>query len=186
MSALSSMRRSDKAMSDVETLDVLQRGFCGRLAVIGADGYPYCVPMIYVWMNGEIRVHNTKARGHLRTCVDNDARACFEVDEPGSVFPYGRFECDTTLAYRSIIAFGKIRVVEDLQVKQEFFTALMQKYARPEWNRPKDFFPRIEGTTLYALAVETMTGKATPMPELSEQWPARDRSMTPNARPTIE
>ena len=32
-------------------------------------------------------------------------------------------------------------------------------------------------------AIERLTGKRTPLPPLSEQWPAQDRTRTPNARP---
>jgi nitroimidazol reductase NimA-like FMN-containing flavoprotein (pyridoxamine 5'-phosphate oxidase superfamily) len=66
-------------------------------------------------------VHNTRVRGHLRDNVDRDPRACFEIDEPGEIFPYGRTECDTSIAYRSVVAFGRIRIVEDRAQKQRFF-----------------------------------------------------------------
>jgi hypothetical protein len=182
MSASTQMRRADKAMSDAQALEMLQQGFCGRLATIGEDGYPYCVPMLYVWLDGEVYLHNTRAKGHLRTNVENESRACFEVDEPGEVFPYGRFECDTSVAFRSVILFGKVRIVEEIETKQRFFEALMQKYAKAEWVRPKGFFPRIEQITLYAIAVERMMGKETPLPGVTDQWPAQDRTKTPNAK----
>jgi nitroimidazol reductase NimA-like FMN-containing flavoprotein (pyridoxamine 5'-phosphate oxidase superfamily) len=177
------MRRADKVISQAQTLEMLQQGFCGRLATIGEDGYPYCVPMLYVWLDGEVCLHNAKARGHLRASVDHNSRVCFEIDEPGEVFPYGRFECDTSVAFRSVILFGKVRVVEDTEAKQRFFEALMQKYGKSEWEeRPKGFFPRLDQITLYAITVERMTGKETALPEVSQQWPALDRTKTPNAR----
>ena len=37
--------------------------------------------------------------------------------------------------------------------------------------------------SLYAIAVERMTGKRTPLPDLSGQWPAIDRTMTTDADP---
>ena len=188
MSAPPQLRRVDKLMSGEQTLETLQRGFCGRLATIGEDGYPYCVPLLYVWMDGELYVHNTRVRGHLRANVDRDPRVCFEMDEPGEVFPYGRFECDSTLAFRSVIVFGRVRVVEELQTKQRFFEMLMSKSAKSDWaegelGRPKGFFPRIDLITLYAITVERMTGKETPLPDISERWPSTDRTKTPNARP---
>jgi len=182
MSAGPQLRRSDKAMSHERALETLQRGFCGRLATVGEDGYPYCVPFLYVWMEGKVYLHNTRARGHLRTSIDHDPRVCFEVDEPGEVFAYGRFECDSTVAYRSVVLFGRAEVMEDTGMKQRFFEALMEKYAKKDWQRPRGFFPRMEQITLYAITVERMTGKETPLPEVSQQWPALDRTMTPNAR----
>ena len=39
--------------------------------------------------------------------------------------------------------------------------------------------PRIDAITVYAVAVERMTGKETALPPLSEQWPAKDRADGP-------
>jgi nitroimidazol reductase NimA-like FMN-containing flavoprotein (pyridoxamine 5'-phosphate oxidase superfamily) len=182
MSTAPQMRRADKVMSQEQALETLERGYCGRMATIGEDGYPYCVPMLYVWLNGEVCLHNAKAKGHLRTSVDHESRVCFEVDEPGEVFPYGRFECDTSVAFRSVILFGRVRVVEEAEAKRQFFDAMMHKYAQGELGRPKGFYPRLDQITLYAIAVERMTGKEGPLPKASEQWPALDRTKTPNAR----
>src|SRR3954471_9025897 len=112
------LRRADRMMPDDRTLQFLQRGFAGRIASIGEDGYPYCVPLLYVCMDGEVYVHNTAARGHLRSNVEHDARVCFEIDEAGEVFDYGRFECDSSVAYSSVILFGKIRIADDEATKR--------------------------------------------------------------------
>ena len=107
---------------------------------------------------------------------------CFEVDETGPVFPYGRFECDSTVAYRSVCLFGKIRIVEDRTVKQRFCEALMDKYGNKDWDRPKNFFPRLDLITVYAIAPERVTGKEIALPEVSAQWPATDMTKTPSAK----
>jgi nitroimidazol reductase NimA-like FMN-containing flavoprotein (pyridoxamine 5'-phosphate oxidase superfamily) len=168
-------------MAEDRVLAMLSGGFAGRLATVGPAGWPYVVPLLYVWRDGEVWVHNTAARGHLRDNVDHDPRVCFEVDEPGEVFAYGRFECDTSVAYRSIVAFGRIRVVEDRGQKEAFFAALMAKYGDPAWGRPPDFFPRLDQTTVYAIALERVTGKETPLPAPRDRWPATDNTRTPEA-----
>jgi uncharacterized protein len=182
MSALPEVRRADKAMSEADTLSLLARGFAGRLATVGADGQPYVTPLLYVWDGSEIWVHNTAVPGHLRGNIAANNRVCFEVDEAGSVFAYGRFECDTSVAYESAVVFGRIRAVGARAAKERFCAALMAKYAPPDTGRPAGFFPRLAGITVYAIAIERMTGKRTPLPAASEQWPALDRSMTPDAR----
>ncbi len=183
MSNAPAIRRADRQMSDESVRELLTRGYCGRLATVDADGNPYIVPLLYVWMDGLIYVHNTQARGHLRENVDHNSRACFEIDEPGEVFGYGRFECDTSLSYRSVIAFGTVRVAEDREEKTRFCTALMQKYAQHVPERPKSFFPRLDHIAVYAMTVERMTGKESLLPAASQQWPAMDRTKTPNASP---
>jgi len=183
MSASPELRRADRLMPEEEVRDQLARGFCGRLATIGADGYPYCVPLLYVVLEGEIYVHNTSARGHLRMNVEHEARVCFEIDAPGEVFAYGRFECDSTVSYKSVIAFGKIHVVDDRAQKQRFCEALMAKYGKADWDRPKGFFPRLDLITVYAITVERLTGKENPLPGVAQQWPALDRTKSPGANP---
>jgi nitroimidazol reductase NimA-like FMN-containing flavoprotein (pyridoxamine 5'-phosphate oxidase superfamily) len=170
-------------MSAERACELLERGFSGRLATVSEDGYPYCIPLLYVWMDGEVWVHTTSARGHFRANIDREPRVCFAIDEPDQVFDYGRFECDSGLAYRSVILFGKIRIAGERAAKQRFCEALMMKYGKPDTIRPKGFFPRLEVITVYAISVERMTGKEMALPPLSEQWPAKDMTRTPNARP---
>ena len=183
MSALPEVRRADKAMSEEETRALLARGIVGRLATADAAGQPYVMPLLYVWDGREIWLHNAVVAGHLRANIDANPRVCFEVDEPGPVFAYGRFECDTSIAYESAIAFGRIRVVEDRAAKETFCRALMAKYGPGGADRPPGFFPRLGQITVYAVTVDRMTGKRTPLPATAEQWPAIDRTATPNAKP---
>ena len=177
------LRRADRMMSETRACEMLERGFSGRLATVGEDGYPYCIPLLYIRMDGEVYVHTGSATGHFRANVEREPRVCFEIDEPDQVFDYGRFECDSGLAYQSVILFGKIRIVEERMAKQSFCEALMEKYGKPDTVRPKGFFPRLDMITVYAIAVERMTGKEMALPPLSEQWPAKDRTKTPNACP---
>ncbi len=183
MSSPPQLRRADKQLPDAAAWETLARGFCGRLGTVGEDGYPYVVPLLYVCLDGAIYVHNTRAIGHLRRNVDREPRVCFEVDEPGEVFAYGRFECDSSVAYRSVIAFGRIAVVEDTAAKQRFCEALMARYAPNTGDRPQGFFPRLDQITVYAITVERLTGKETPLPSPDRQWPALDQTKTPHAVP---
>ena len=123
------MRRGDKMMTPERAMEALTGAFSGRLATIGVDGYPYCLPLLFVMLDGEIFVHNSSAKGHLRMNVDHHARVCFEVDQAHDVYAYGRFECDTALAYWSVVVFGDVRVVEAAELKRRFCDALMSKYA---------------------------------------------------------
>jgi nitroimidazol reductase NimA-like FMN-containing flavoprotein (pyridoxamine 5'-phosphate oxidase superfamily) len=135
-----SLRRVDTVMTNEQILQALNGGFVGRLATVSADGYPYCVPLLYIWANNRVFLHGTSARGHLQTNVEREPRVCFELDEPGQIFDYGRFECDTSLAYRSVILFGRIGIAKDTATKQWFCERLMEKYGKPNSIRPKNFF----------------------------------------------
>ncbi len=182
MSEAPYLRRTDKLMSPARLAEFLAGGYCGRLATVGADGWPYICPLLYVWLDDAIWVHNTRAPGHLRGNIDHEARVCFEIDEAGEVFPYGRFDCDTTIAYRSLVAFGTIRVVEERARKTAFFDALMAKYFPQACGRSSGVYPRLDDTTVYVIAVERMTGKETPLPAAEQRWPAQDKTLSPEVK----
>ena len=82
-----------------------------------------------------------------------------------------------------MVAFGTIRVVTEPAVKQAFCEALLCKYGKPGRDRPQNFFPRLDLIAVFEIAIERVTGKETAMPPISEQWPARDRTKTPEAGP---
>jgi len=63
MSEAPRVRREDRIMAEVAVLHVIAHGYSGRLGTVGADRSPYVVPPLYVWLRGEIWVHNTSARG---------------------------------------------------------------------------------------------------------------------------
>ena len=182
MSATPRVRRTDKLMSEHEMDAFLSEGYCGHLSTIGADGWPYVCPLLYVWRNREVWLHNTSATGHLRSNVAHDSRACFEVASAGAVFAYGRYECDTGIEYQSVIAFGRIAIAHDRGQKALFFDALMAKYYANDSTRPRGFYPRLDDVTVYALAVERMTGKKTPLPHEQARWPAVDNTRSPHVK----
>lgn len=179
MSDAPALRRTDKRMSDAAARTLLAEAYCGRLASVGADGWPYVVPLLHVVIGDELWTHNAAAPGHLRANLAHCARVCFEVDEAGPVFPYGRYDCDTSLSYRSVVIFGTLRVVSEPAARRAFFDALMAKYRARRDDRPAGAYPRLDEVSVYAIAIERLSGKETPLPPPAERWPALDRSRSP-------
>jgi uncharacterized protein len=174
------LRRAERRMDTENAMAFLEQAHTGRLATIGKDGFPYCIPLLFIWMDGAVFLHGSNAVGHLRQNIDHDGRACFELDETGEVFDYGRFECDSGISFRSVVIFGNISVIADPVIKQTFCERLMEKYGKPPTARPIGFFPRLDWITVYRLGVERISGKEQVLPPLEEQWPAQDRTKTPN------
>lgn len=168
------LRRADKIMSGEEIDACLRNSFCGRTATMGADGYPYVVPNLFVWHDSTVFLHTVRQPGHFASNVRHSDRVSFEVDEPGEVFPYGNVECDTSVSYRSVVLFGRIRVVDGEDDAARFFRRFMTKYAPVDsWGREKDSFPRISATIVYAITPEVITGKIGALPPLDQRWPLK-------------
>ena len=111
MSTFRDMRRKRQQLSNEESIAILEKATTGTLALLGDEGYPYAVPISYVYHEGKLFFHSALA-GHKVDAIRNCDKASFCVIEQDDVQP----KKYTTL-YRSVIAFGRIHIVEDEQEK---------------------------------------------------------------------
>ena len=70
------LRRKKQALSGAECEAVLERGTHGVLALAGDDGYPYAVPLSYLYADGKLVFHCAKA-GHKMDAVARCNKASF-------------------------------------------------------------------------------------------------------------
>ena len=176
------LRRQDKIMDRAAADRFLQRTAVVHFATVSANGDPYVVPNLFVYADEKIFCH-TSVGGQFRSNIVARPRVCFEAAEFGTVFPYGEFECDSSVSYVSVIGFGSVRIEEDRTAKTLFFDRLMAKYSDPELDRPKGFYPRLDHITMYALTIEQVTAKHQQLPMVSQQWPNVNLTKTPGAVP---
>ncbi len=120
------MRRKKQALSSADCATILQEGSSGVLAVAGDDGYPYAVPLSYLYTGGKLYFHGAKA-GHKVEALKRNPKASFCVVAKDQVAP-----TEYTTRFQSVIAFGTVRMVEDEQEKRAAIEKLAIKYA------PKD------------------------------------------------
>ena len=149
------MRRKSQLLSPDECLAVLERGTSGVLAVHGDGGYPYAVPLSYAY--GEDRLWFHCARdGHKLDAIARDPRVSFCVVDRDQVVPP-----EYTTYFRSVIAFGRTRILEDEAEKQAAIWLLAEKYCpgdSPE-HRQEAIRREAGGLCLVSLSIEHMTGK---------------------------
>jgi nitroimidazol reductase NimA-like FMN-containing flavoprotein (pyridoxamine 5'-phosphate oxidase superfamily) len=182
--SLSPVRRSDRVMDHATAEGLLARARFVTLATVDSDGQPYAVPNLFVYETGMLHVHTSAVEGHFRRNIAAETRVSFSVCEIGEVYPYGEFACDTSIGYASVVGFGRATIETGEAEKARFFDRFMAKYADPAWQRPRGFYPRLAQVTVYRIAIETLTGKAGPMPGTDQQWPAINRTLSPGATPT--
>ncbi|WP_427113341.1 pyridoxamine 5'-phosphate oxidase family protein [Megasphaera sueciensis] len=51
------MRRKDRRLKNLETIEILKKCMYGVLLTTGGNGYPYGAPVSYVYLNGAVYVH---------------------------------------------------------------------------------------------------------------------------------
>ena len=150
------MRRGKQALEKETCRKILTEGITGVLALAGDEGYPYAVPINYYY-DGDSRLYFHCAKsGHKIDAVARDPKASFCVVALDTPVPE-RFSTD----YRSVIAFGKMRVVEDPEEMRRAIRLFTQKYspAEPEEKREKEIEAFWKSLCILELQVEHLTGK---------------------------
>ena len=120
------MRRFKQALSPEECRAVLERGTSGVLALSGDEGWPYAVPLSYVYADGKLYFHSAQS-GHKVDAVRNCPKASFCVVAQDQVAPL-----EYTTLYRSVIVFGTVRELTDPAEKRAAIEALARRYAPDE------------------------------------------------------
>jgi nitroimidazol reductase NimA-like FMN-containing flavoprotein (pyridoxamine 5'-phosphate oxidase superfamily) len=138
-----------------ELEDLLDEPMVGRLATC-QDGVPYITPLNFVYREGVIYFH-CHLRGRKLDNIRANPRVCFEVDEVRKLYraPKG---CDYGCRYRSVLAFGTARIVEDLSEKLRILDWLVAKHADGQEYEPVEA-ARAAACHVVAVHVEEMTGK---------------------------
>lgn len=148
------MRRKGQILPDEEALDILRGATSGVLALAGDDGYPYAVPMSYVFDGENIYFHSAP-EGHKVDSVRRESKVSFCVVAEDNVMPE-----KYTTAYKSVIVFGRIRVIEDAAEKRSAIEKLGRKYAP---NHPGGLATEIDSFfnhfCMLCLEPEHITGK---------------------------
>ena len=148
------MRRKNQLLPQEETEAMLQQGTSGVLSLLGDDGYPYGVPLSYVYHNGKLYFHCAQA-GHKLDAIRREGKCSFCVIDQDQVVA----EKYTTL-FRSVIAFGQVRVLEDDGEKRAALEALGERFnpGQPE-SLEKVIAATWNSVCVLELEIEHLTGK---------------------------
>ena len=146
------MRRHGQQLPESECAEILRREPRGVLAVLGDDGYPYTVPLDFVYDDGKLYFH-CAGEGHKLDAIRRCDKATFCVMDAGERRPG-----EWWLTFRSVIVFGRVRVLDDRAEVLERVRALGLKYAAPDYveTELQRDGKRVE---CLELTVEHMTGK---------------------------
>ena len=149
------MRRKRQQLTEAECIVILMKNTSGVLAVLGDDGYPYAVPLSYIYDNGSLYFHCAKS-GHKLDAVKNCDKVSFCVTDQDLVVP----EKYTTY-FRSVIVFGRASIVEREDEIRSAIGKLAVKYNPDDSKENRDSFIEKEykAMCMVKIQIEHMTGK---------------------------
>jgi nitroimidazol reductase NimA-like FMN-containing flavoprotein (pyridoxamine 5'-phosphate oxidase superfamily) len=153
------LHRANREMTDEDSQQFLKEQRVVHIGTKDARGWPYVVPLVYVYEGGDLFYFHTGGhRGHFENNVLHDPLICVEVSSIGALHKGEPYACNSSLEYSSVIAFGMVRLIEDTKMKEWFFDRLLAKYGEPGWTFEPGY-PLLDRITLYELEMEVMTGK---------------------------
>lgn len=92
------MNKENRQMNEARLNEVIKNANHGILSVNGDDGFPYAVPVNYVYEDGKIYIHSAKY-GYKIDAIRENNKVCFTIIISSKVIPE-KF----TAAYQSIIS----------------------------------------------------------------------------------
>lgn len=149
--------RKKQQLSHEECIALLKNEPRGVLSLLGDGGYPYGLPIDH-WYNEEdgcLYFHSGKT-GHKVDAMKACGKASFCVYDQGF-----RKDGDWALNIKSVIVFGRIRIVEDHEKAIELTRALSYKYTSDSAYIQEEIDKYGHEVLVFKLVPEHMTGKIT-------------------------
>lgn len=148
------MRRFKQQLTTEQSIETLRHSTSGVLALCGEDMRPYGVPLSHVYDNGKLYFHSA-LNGHKIELLAQNSNASFTVIAQDEIHP----EAYTTY-FRSAIAFGPVRIIEDDAEKMAALEILGRR-CNPHDSEglAKEIARGFSRCTMLEMSIERLTGK---------------------------
>lgn len=147
------MRRKKQELPHEECIQLLQQQKRGFLAVLGDENYPYAIPLNYVYSNNKIYFHSAQ-EGHMIDSIKKHEKVSFTLINNGT-----KVNDDWYYIVKSVIIFGKIKILENNEEKHKILTKLGNKYFPSEDYTKNEINKAFTRTQVLELQIEHISGK---------------------------
>lgn len=158
------MRRKEKQMSEDRMIEILKTGEYGVLSLLNEQGYPYGVPVNYVYNHDKLYIHCAKTGSKVEG-IRKEEKVSF-----GVVPTHGVISKQFTSYFESVIVFGRAKLIEG-EATIAPLKAFIEKYS-PEYI--ESGFKYAEGsfgkTIIIEISPEHITGKSSNLDKMNESF----------------
>ena len=149
------IRRSDRALTEEQAREILARAEHGVLATVGADGWPYAVPVNHV-LAGDVLYIHCAVEGHKLDNIAHAERVSYCAVAGARVLP-----AELSTLYESAVVFGRAALVTDPAEKRRALELLAVRFRgalSPE--AEEAIATSASRTAVVRIRLERITGKA--------------------------
>lgn len=151
-------RMKNHQLTKEQIEELLSRGQDCVLATHGGDGYPYAVPMNFVYFNDKIYMHGLP-KGQKIDNINRNPKVCVQVHEMEELL-YGDDSgaCDVNVKYKSVIILGYAGLLTDFNSKTIILKEIVKKYTP---HLSDQILPdnMVNGTGVIEVEIKEITGK---------------------------
>lgn len=148
------MRRSEREISDKTIIhEILSKSSVCRLG-FAFENVPYIVPVNYGYRDNKLYIHSAP-EGEKIELIKKCSTVCFEIELESEVMK-AEIACKWTTRYRSIVGYGKVKIITGKEEKTRGMDIIMAQYRGPEKNTYNASFDRM---VILELEVERLTAK---------------------------
>jgi hypothetical protein len=139
----------------------LHSGQIAHIAHLSGD-QPFITPTSY-WYDEEYNqiIFHSNRVGRLRSNLEHAPKVCLEVSESGRFLP-ANTALEFGQQYRSVLVFGRVRILENSQEGRRSLNGLLVKYF-PHLKSGQEYRPitdqELDRTSVYALEIGSWSGK---------------------------
>lgn len=153
----------------------------GEIAHIAShwDLQPFLNPTTYYYDEaGHRLIFHSNIAGRIRANIERHPEVCVEVSEFGKLLP-SNIALEFSLQYRSVIVYGKARIIEDENEKRDVLQKLIHKYFG-DMQIDKDYRSatdkELKRTSVYEIQIDSWSGKENwkEIADQSDEWPPLD------------
>lgn len=146
------MRRNDKQVSDPTVIEkLLSAGRVCRIGMVDGDE-PYIVPVNYGYEDNSLYIHSAAA-GRKIEILERDRRVCFEIESPVEITAHAE-PCHWGAKARSLVGYGIVEIVTDLQGKKHGLDVIMRHYGKRDANAYSQ--TQLEAVVVLKVAIESV------------------------------
>jgi nitroimidazol reductase NimA-like FMN-containing flavoprotein (pyridoxamine 5'-phosphate oxidase superfamily) len=127
-----------------------------HVAMVDQLGKPYLLPFNFGYSNGVVYLHSDY-KGKKIDILKNNPSVCLNFTTDHEMFlAHEQVACSYGMAYRSVLVYGDVEFIDDLDSKIEAMNIFMKQYSNREFTYSN---PAIKNVCLFQVRIMDFQGK---------------------------
>jgi len=126
------------------------------VSMVDENNLPYVLPFNFGYKEGIIYLHSSQ-KGHKIDILKHNPSVCIAFSTDHQLrYQSEQMACSYSMKYRSVLAYGKVEFIEDMDQKIEFLNVVMSHYTDRDFTYSA---PALREVCTYKVNVEKFTAK---------------------------